>query len=271
MNPTALITGASEGIGRSTAYLFAKNHYNLALAARHSDRLETLVQDLKALGHSAIAIPTDVKDATQVNTLIKKTLDHYGSIDVLINNAGIYISGPVNQFSLDDWHQAIDTNLWGYIHTINALLPHFLERGMGTIVNVGSIGGITPIPYLVPYTTSKFAVTGLTRSLHSELKPKGIHVCGIYPNLIKNPNFLQRAVFQGNDTNDLQERRKQVEQILEVPVLDKLEDVAQAIWDAVKHKKTEVLVGSANISAGINSLFPALMQRVFRLTFKNRD
>jgi len=80
-------------------------------------------------------------------------------------------------------------------------------------------------------------VTGLTRSLHSELKPKGIHVCGIYPNLIKNPNFLQRAVFQGNDPDDLQERRKQVEQILEVPVLDKPEDVAQAIWDAVKHKK----------------------------------
>jgi len=153
MNPTVLITGASEGIGKATAHLFAKNHFNLALAARRSDRLETLVQDLKALGHSAIAIPTDVKDATQVDALVKKTLDHYGSIDVLINNAGIYIYGPINQFSLDNWHQAIDTNLWGYIHTIHTLLPHFLERGMGTIVNVSSIGGITPISYLVPYTT----------------------------------------------------------------------------------------------------------------------
>jgi short-subunit dehydrogenase len=270
MNPTVLITGASQGIGRETARLFARNGYNVVLAARQSDRLEALAQELRTFGHSAIAIPTDVKDPTQVNTLVQKALDHYRSIDVLINNAGIYISGPVDKFTLEDWHQAIDTNLWGYIHTIQALLPHFLAQRSGTIVNLGSIGGMTPIPYLVPYTTSKFAITGLTRALHSELAPKGIHVCGIYPNLIKT-DFLERAIFQGNDAQDIQARRQQVEQVLDTPIIEKPEDVAQAVWDAVKQKRTEVVVGSANLSAGINRLFPSLMQWLLRQTFKNKD
>jgi NADP-dependent 3-hydroxy acid dehydrogenase YdfG len=83
----------------------------------------------------------------QVNALVHQALDRYGTIDVLINNVGIYVLGQVEQFSLSDWHQVIDTNLWSYIHTIQALLPHFLERGTGTIVNVGSIGGKIPLPY----------------------------------------------------------------------------------------------------------------------------
>jgi short-subunit dehydrogenase len=156
----------------------------------------------------------------------------------------------VEEFSLEDWHQAIDTNLWGYIHTIHALLPHFLARQTGTIVNVCSIGGIVPIPYLTPYSTSKFAVTGLTRSLHSELAPKGIHVCGIYPNLIKT-DFLERAVFTGKN--------------------EKADDVAKAIWNAVEHKRDEVVVGSANLSAASNQLLPNLVQWILRKTFQHKD
>lgn len=139
MAPTVLITGASEGIGKATALLFSRQGYDLVIAARSADHLEAVAQELQSLGRAApLTVTCDVTDASQVHTLVQKVLEHYGYIDVLINNAGIFASGPVEQFSLNDWHQIIDTNLWGYIHTINALLPHFLQRGGGTIVNLSS-------------------------------------------------------------------------------------------------------------------------------------
>ncbi len=270
MAPTVLITGASQGIGKATALLFASKGYDLVLAARQPDRLASVGQEVQNLGRQALTVPTDVKDPNQVKTLVDKALEQYGAIDVLINNAGIYISGPVEQFSLDDWHQVIDLNLWGYIHTINALLPHMIERGSGTIVNLSSIGGKVPVPYLVPYNVSKFAVTGLTEAMYSELKPKGIHVCGIYPNLIKS-SFMERAIFQGKDTEDAQARRQQLEQVLSTPVVEKPEDVAKAIWEGVKHQRSEVMVGSANVSKAAYNLFPGIMQWMFRQGFKHKS
>lgn len=270
MAPTALITGGSQGIGKAIAETFARNGYRLVLAARQADRLEATAAELRQAGHDAIAIPTDVRDPEQVKNLVDKALEHYGTIDVLINNAGIYISGPAESFSLEDWHTAIDTNLWGYIHTIYALLPHFIAKGSGTIVNVGSIGGKVPLPYLVPYSTAKFAVTGLTESLQTELEPKGIQVCGIYPNVI-NSDFMERAIFRGKDAEDAKARREQLEQVLAVPVIEKPQDVANAVWDAVKNKKKDVTVGSANLSLASSRLFPGVMQWIFRKTFKLQD
>ena len=267
MAPTVLITGASQGIGKATALLFARKGYDLVLAARQPNPLTAVAQEIQALGRSALAVPTDVKDPEQVKVLVTKALEQYSAIDILINNAGIYISGPVEQFSLEDWHNAVDTNLWGYIHTIQALLPSFLERGTGTIVNVSSIGGKVPIPYLVPYCTSKYAIAGMTEAMHSELAPKGVHVCGIYPSIIKS-SFMERAIFQGKDDQDAQARRDQLNQVLSTPVVEKPEDVAQAIWNAVKHQKAEVMVGSANISKSAYNLFPGLMQWFFRQGFK---
>lgn len=248
MAPTVLITGAFQGVGKATALLFARKGYELVLTSRYSEKLEVVAQEIESFGCSApLIVACDVTIPSQVSTLVEKALERYGYIDVLVNNAGIFASGPIEQFSLSDWHQVIDTNLWGYIHTIDALLPHFLQRGSGTIVNVSSIGGKVPTPYLVPYCTSKFGVTGLTEALQAELKPKNIHVCGIYPNLIKS-SFLEKAVFRSKDEQDLNNRREQLKNVLKNPVVEKPEDVANAIWDAVEKKKLEIMVGSANIS-----------------------
>lgn len=270
MAPTVLITGASQGIGKATALLFARNGYNVVLAARNAERLDALAHELKTFNHSAIAVPTDVRDPEQVQQLVDRAIAEYGAIDVLVNNAGIYMSGPADSHSLEDWHTVLDTNLWGYIHTIHAALPQLIKQGKGMIVNVASVGGKVPIPYLVPYTTSKFAVTGLTQSLQSELSPKGITVSGIYPNLIKS-DFMERAVFVGKDQEDVKSRRQQLEQVLSAPVIEKPEDVAKAIWEAVQHKRTEVIVGSANASLISNRLIPDALQWIMRRTFKNKD
>jgi short-subunit dehydrogenase len=263
---TVLITGASQGIGKATAILFAQKGYDVVLAARNADRLTTTAQEIQDLGRSALAVPTDVKQPQQVSHLISRALAEYGSIDVLVNNAGIYSSGPAAQFSLEDWHEVIDINLWGYIHTIHALLPHFLQQRSGTIVNVCSVGGKIAIPYLAPYSTSKFAVAGLTQALHTELEPKGIHVAGIYPNLIKS-SFLERAIFRGNDPEDTIDRKKQIQQILQIPFVESPNDVAQAIWSAVKQRRAEVVVGSAKLT---NTL-PGLIQRLMRPIFQHKD
>ena len=269
MSPTVLITGASQGIGKATALLFAQNGYNLVLASRRVEPLTATAQEVQALGQKVLSIPCDVKEAQQVANLVNKALAEYGSIDVLINNAGIYSSGTVEDFSLEDWHQTIDTNLWGYIHTIHALLPAMIAKGRGTIVNVISIGGKVPIPYLVPYSTSKFALTGLTEAMNSELKPKGIHVCGIYPNVIKS-SLMERAIFRGKDEQDAEARRNQLNQVISTPVVEKPEDVAKAIWDGVKNQRSEVLVGSANVAKAAYGVFPGLMQWVFRQGFKQK-
>ncbi len=270
MAPTVLITGASQGIGKATTLLFARKGYDIVLAARQPDRLEAVASEVRSLGRKALAVPTDVTDPEQVQALVQKAIDHYGVLDVLINNAGIYLLGTVEDCSLSDWHKIIDTNLWGYIHTIHALLPHFLERGAGIIVNVGSIGGKVPIPYQVPYTASKYAVTGLTESLQAELKPKGIQVCGVHPNFIKT-DLMERAIFRGKDEQDAQDRQDLVQKALKTPVLEKPEDVAKAIWEAVKHQHSEVMVGSANVSKTAYNLLPGAMQSVFRKTFSTKE
>ncbi|MBR8830948.1 MAG: 3-phenylpropionate-dihydrodiol/cinnamic acid-dihydrodiol dehydrogenase [Chroococcopsis gigantea SAG 12.99] len=269
MSPTILITGASQGIGRATAERFAYEGYRLILAARQEERLNALAQDLSSRrGVETLALPTDVSNPVQVAALIEAGIDRFGAIDVLINNAGIYCSGPIESFSLEDWHTVIDTNLWGYIHTIHAVLPGMLAKGKGTIINIGSIGSEVPLAYLVPYTTSKFAVQGLTEALHSELAAKGIHVGGIYPNLIKS-DFLERAIFRGHDPEEQRRRRHQIEQILDVPFVEKPEQVADAVWKMVIERQEKVLLGSAQVTSIFNRLLPPFMrwlpQQVFSM------
>jgi NADP-dependent 3-hydroxy acid dehydrogenase YdfG len=258
MTSTVLITGASEGIGKETALLFAEKGYDVVLAARHGETLNAVAQEVRNRGREALAIPTDVTNSGQVKALVESAIATYGHIDVLVNNAGIYLNAPVETLSLEDWHQTIDTNLWGYIYLIYFLLPHFLTRKQGTIVNIGSIGGKIPAPNMVPYCASKYAVTGLTETLRLELEPKGIRVCGIYPNLTDS-DFLKRAIFKGNSEAQEEKQRQQIETILKTPLVSKPEEVAREIWSCVRDGKSEAIVGSpALVAATLHRFFPGL-------------
>ena len=267
MSPTAFITGASQGIGKATALLFAKNGYDLIITARTKDKLEAVAEEIRSSGRQVIAVTTDTSDRSAVEALVSLSIERFSKIDVLVNNAGVCMSAPMAKTTIEDWERIIKVNLWGYIYTINALLPHFIERKQGNIINVGSFGGKVPLPKMTAYCTSKFAITGLTQTLRLELEPEGIHVCGVHPS-VTNTDFLERAVFKDRDSQEEENRRKSMEQMLTSPLASQSEDVAKAIWDVVKHPQAEVIVGSAKIPAFSNRLFPGITQAMMQLTTK---
>ena len=129
MPKVALITGASAGIGRATAFAFARQGFSLILAARTPEPLtETAIALEKAQNCDVFPVPTDVSDPAQVNLLVEKAIGRFEQIDLLVNNAGICASGPFVDTSLEQWQQVMNVNFWGYVHTIQAVLPHMIER-----------------------------------------------------------------------------------------------------------------------------------------------
>ena len=268
MSPTALITGASQGIGKATALLFAKNGYDLIITARTKDKLEATAAEIRNSNQQVVAIAADTSDRSAIEALINLGIERFQKIDVLINNAGVCMSAPMSETTIEDWERIINVNLWGYIYTINALLPHFIERQQGNIINVGSFGGKVPLPKMTAYCTSKFAITGLTETLRLELEPQGIHVSGIHPS-VTNSDFMERAIFKDRDSKEEANRRQAMAQMLTSPLASQPEDVAKAIWDAVKHPQAEVVVGSAKVPAFFNRLFPSLTQGMMQLTTKS--
>lgn len=266
----ALITGGSAGIGKAIAARLAQENYQLILAARDQTQLTQTAQTLET-DHAVQVLPiqTDVRDPEQVQKLVKSAIAQFGQLNILINNAGIYSTGPAEEFTLEDWHKVIDTNLWGYIHTIHAILPYFLTQKSGTIINICSIAGKLPMAYHTPYTTSKFAIAGLSQSLSAELAPKGIQVSAIYPNIIQT-NFPERAVIQGKDPQDRNARQKLLDTTLTVPLIEKPEDVANAVWQALEKNESEHIVGTAKLINGMHSILPSLTEWAIRTVFKNK-
>lgn len=255
MSDVVLITGASEGIGRASAFAFAKQGYRLALASRQEDSLRQTALELEQqLNADVFIVPTDVTLPEQVTHLVSQVLERYGDLHILLNNAGICMSGPFVETTLDHWQQVLAVNLWGYIHTIQSVLPHFLAKKKGQIINVGSFGGKMPLPEMSAYCASKYAVAGLTESLRLELRPQGIEVIGIHPGVVRS-SFLNRAIFVGQS----HESQARVEGSLDSLLSNSCEEVAEAIVDASIHHKTDVVVGMAYWATQAYHVFPDLL------------
>jgi short-subunit dehydrogenase len=260
MSSIAFITGASEGIGKETALLFAKNGYDLIITARTKDKLESVAAEIRNLGREVLAVATDTSDRSAIESLINLGLERFEHIDVLINNAGICMKASMSETSIEDWEKIIGINLWGYIYTINALLPHFLARKQGHIINVGSFGGKVPLPKMTAYCTTKHAITGLTETLRLELEPQGIHVSGVHPSVTKT-EFVDRAIFKDSDP-------QQMKQFLSSPLASTAEDVAKVILKTVKHPRAEIILGSAKIPTVVYRFFPSITQGILQFASK---
>jgi NAD(P)-dependent dehydrogenase (short-subunit alcohol dehydrogenase family) len=193
---TVLVTGSSRGLGLVLARELVAEGARVAICARDTAELERAAHDLQERGGQVLALPCDLTEQSQVNTLIDIVNTRLGSIDVLINNAGTISVGPVETMTLADFEEAMACNYWSAVYTILAVLPEMRRRGGGRIVNISSIGGKISVPHLLPYSASKFALVGLSQGLRAELARDGIVVTTVCPGLMRTGS-PRNATFKG--------------------------------------------------------------------------
>jgi NAD(P)-dependent dehydrogenase (short-subunit alcohol dehydrogenase family) len=191
-----LITGGSRGLGLVLARMFAGEGARLAIMARDQAELARAEHNLLALGAEVLTLPCDVRSRDGVEEAIRKVVEHYGAIDVLINNAGVIQVGPLEHMKQEDFEDAISVHLWGPLYAMQAAIPHMRRQGGGRIVNIASIGGMIAVPHLAPYSASKFALVGLSDAIRAEVARDNILVTTVCPNVMRTGSHLN-ANFKG--------------------------------------------------------------------------
>jgi NADP-dependent 3-hydroxy acid dehydrogenase YdfG len=182
---TALVTGASAGIGLEVARTLARAGASVAVTARRGDRLEELCAEIRAGGGRALPLPADAASLDEVRGVVSRTVDEFGGLDILVNNAGIMKITPITDNAVEDWTRMVDVNVKGVLHFLSAALPHMLEQRSGHIVSIGSVAGRRPFPGATVYAATKFAVRALGWGLHLELgNAHGIRVTDIQPGYV---------------------------------------------------------------------------------------
>jgi NAD(P)-dependent dehydrogenase (short-subunit alcohol dehydrogenase family) len=165
----AVVTGAASGIGLATAARLAQEGMRVVLADVERDPLDAAVSKLKALGHEVLGVPTDVSRLDEIQRLADRTLDVFGQVNVVHNNAGVVRAGRLEELSIADWEWVLGVDLWSVIHGVKIFLPLIREAGEGHIVNTASSAGLQASPEIAPYNVAKFGVVALTETLQLEL------------------------------------------------------------------------------------------------------
>ena len=188
-----IVTGASSGIGEAAAREFGSEGAKVILAARRVDRLQALAREIEALGAETLVVQVDISKLEDIQRLIARTLERFGRIDVLVNNAGFgRLDWLENLDPVKDIQSQIDVNVMGVIQTTRQVLPIMILQRSGSIVNMCSMAGLVATPTYTIYAASKHAVHGFSEALRREVKPWGIHVSLIYPGGVAT-EFAQRA------------------------------------------------------------------------------
>ncbi len=186
---TAIVTGGGRGIGRAIALAFARAGATVALASRSADEVERTASEVESQGGRALAVPTDVRSRAAVEELVARTLDATKRIDVLVNNAGVFVWRAFGKLEEDDWDRVLDTNLKASYLTTHAALPALTESGRGRVVNVASIHGSVAEANVVAQCAAKFGLIGLTKALAAELRGAGITVNAVSPGATDNKSL----------------------------------------------------------------------------------
>jgi NADP-dependent 3-hydroxy acid dehydrogenase YdfG len=178
------VTGASSGIGEATALACARAGAAVALAARRLDRIEALAQRIVADGGRAIAVQTDVGEESQAQAFVRRAHSELGRLDVLVNNAGVMLLGPIENAPTEEWRQMIHANVYGVLYCTHAALPLMREQGSGHIVNVSSVAGRFARAGSGVYNLTKFGIGAFSESLRQEISPAGLRVTLVEPGAV---------------------------------------------------------------------------------------
>jgi 3-oxoacyl-[acyl-carrier protein] reductase len=201
---TALVTGATQGIGRATAFALGRAGYRIAVCARTAGDLDALVTDLTAEGIEAAGAAADVGDPPQVARAVERLTRALGEIGLLVNNAGVMIARPFEQLTLEDWDTTMSTNLRSLFLVTRAVLPAMRRRRGGTIVNVASLAGRNGFAGGTAYCASKHAVLGFSRALMQEFRKEGIRVIAICPGSVDTGMLHDQPMLKSNPERILQ-------------------------------------------------------------------
>jgi NADP-dependent 3-hydroxy acid dehydrogenase YdfG len=220
-----VITGASSGLGESTARHLAKLGATVVLGARRKDRLDAIVKNIQADGAQALAVSVDVTDRAQVEALVQKAVNRYGKIDVLVNNAGIMPIAPLSLLKVDEWDRTIDLNIKGVLYGIAAALPHMKRQKSGHIVNVASVFGIKVFaPGGTVYCATKSAVRTLTEGLRMEVHGDKIRTT------IIDPGAIESELKESTSDKESSKAVKQLYEAWAIPA----ESIARAVAYAIE-------------------------------------
>ena len=251
-----VITGASRGIGRATARLFAEGGASVVLAARSEGALLEAAAECEALGGRALAVPTDVADWEAVERLARRTVEHFGRVDVWVNNAVLVAVGRLEEVPQEANRRVVEANLLGYLHGAQAALPRFREQGSGVLINMSSGFGLVGAPYAGAYTATKFAQRGLAQPLRGELRGSGIHVCTIMPGGVDTPAYRLAANYSG--------RAAGPKGFLASP-----EKIARVVVRCAENPRPEVVVGnSVRMLRLTHVLAPRIVERAVARTIE---
>jgi len=219
----ALITGASSGIGEATARVLAAEGARVAVAARRTDRLAALKTELESNGAQVLTIELDVTDEAAAHAAVQSTVDAFGALDIVVNNAGVMLLGPVEGADTTDWTRMINTNVLGLMYLTHAALPHLLASE-GTVVQVSSVAGRVARSGSAVYNASKHAVNAFSEGLRQEVTARGVRVVLIEPGMVATE--LREHITHAESKAGANKRAETMRQL-------QSEDIAEAIRYAV--------------------------------------
>jgi NAD(P)-dependent dehydrogenase (short-subunit alcohol dehydrogenase family) len=251
-----LITGGSRGLGLILARQFASEGARVAVCARDEDDLQRVRDEFAARGDHFFSFQCDVSDRAQVQAMLASVEKTLGPVDVLVNNAGTILVGPIEHMGIEDFEEVMRINFWGAVHTTLSVLPGMKQRQRGRIVNITSVGGKVAFPHLLPYTASKFALVGFSEGLRAELAKDGIWVTTVVPNLMRTGS-PRNVEFKGNHEKEY----------AWFTITDSLpgasisaERAARQILKACQNGQSEIILGlPAKIAVIANGVAPGLM------------
>lgn len=257
-----LITGGGRGLGLVLARRFAKEGAKIAICSREQVELEDAKRELLAKGAEVFSTVCDVTIESDVNKMVEAIRNHFGQIDILVNNAGVIQVTPLENAQKEDFEETLNIHFWGVYYAINAVLPEMKERGEGRIVNISSIGGKVAIPHLLPYSTSKFALTGYSEGLRAELLKDGIYVTTVCPGLMRTGSPRQTVV---KGKHELEYAWFKIGDSLPLLTVS-AEYAADEIVTACKRGDAEIVISlPAKILAAFKGLFPGTTADIMSL------